>query len=178
MGRFVDFLKNIKLGWDLISKKVDGATRWICTILILVMTFEVIAAVFFRYALDAPIKWGEELARLLMVWAGLLGISIALKDGDHIGLEAVTSRFRGQALAWCNLFAQGFVGIFLIILLIWGIKISKAAWDTFLPALQIKWTWSHLAVPVTAAIQLVHLVSNILGEVVIILGPSKALSGE
>ncbi|MFB0520504.1 MAG: TRAP transporter small permease, partial [Desulfatiglandales bacterium] len=101
----MEFLKSIKRGWDFISEKVDTATRWICIFLILVMTSEVIAAVFFRYALDAPIKWGEELARLLMVWAGLLGISIALKDGDHIGLETLTRRFRGRALAWCNLAA-------------------------------------------------------------------------
>lgn len=178
MGRFAEILKNIKLAGDIISQKVDGATRWVCTVLILVMTFEVIAAVFFRYALDSPIKWGEELARLLMVWAGLLGISIALKDGDHIGLEGLISRFRGRVLAWCNLLAHGFVFIFLVILLIWGVKISKEAWDTFLPALQIKWTWSHLAVPVTAGIQLIHLISNILGEVVIVLGPSKVISGE
>ncbi|MFB0520542.1 MAG: hypothetical protein ACETWD_03820, partial [Desulfatiglandales bacterium] len=63
-----------------------------------------------------------------------------------------------------------------VILLFWGIKISRAAWDTFLPALQIKWTWSHLAVPVTAGVQLVHLVSNILGEIVTILGPGNAMS--
>jgi len=172
----MEFLKSIKRGWDFISEKVDTATRWICIFLILAMTSEVIAAVFFRYALDAPIKWGEELARLLMVWAGLLGIGIALKDGDHIGLETLTRRFRGRALAWCNLAAHGFVGLFLVILLFWGIKISRAAWDTFLPALQIKWTWSHLAVPVTAGVQLVHLVSNILGEIVTILGPGNAMS--
>jgi len=174
----MDFLKNIKLGWDFISEKVDGATRWTCIFLILVMTFEVITGVFFRYVLDAPIKWGEELARLLMVWAGLLGISIALKDGDHIGLEALTGRFRGRALAWCKLLAHGFIALFLVVLLIWGIKISRAAWDTFLPALQIKWTWSHLAVPVTAGIQLVHLVSNILGEIMTVLGLDNAMSGE
>lgn len=176
-GRFMDFLKNIKLGWDFISEKVDRATRWTCIFLILVMTFEVITGVFFRYVLDAPIKWGEELARLLMVWAGLLGISIALKDGDHIGLETLTSRFRGRALACCNLVAHGFIALFLVILLIWGIKISRAAWDTFLPALQIKWTWSHLAVPVTAGIQLVHLVSNILDEIMAILGLDNTMSG-
>ena len=37
---------------------------------------------------------------------------------------------------------------------------------TVLPALQIKWTWSHLAVPVTAAIQLVHLFDGMLADVI------------
>jgi TRAP-type C4-dicarboxylate transport system permease small subunit len=154
-------LERIGALFDLLSNKVDALVKGVCILLILVMTLEVIVAVFFRYVLNAPIKWGEELARLLMVWAGVLGISIALKEGDHIGLELVVSRFRGAIRAWCNLISHVFVGTFLVILLIWGVNISRAAWDTFLPALQIKWTWSHLAIPVTAATQLIHLASKI-----------------
>lgn len=168
------FVARIRSGCDLLSAKVDALTRGVCILLVLAMTLEVIVAVFFRYALDTPIRWGEELARLLMVWAGLLGISIALKDGDHIGLEFVVDLFRGRTRAWCNLIADICVGLFLVVLLIWGTKISMAAWDTFLPALQIKWTWSHLAVPVTAAIQLVHLASRILGEITILTAAGQA----
>jgi TRAP-type C4-dicarboxylate transport system permease small subunit len=168
-------LKGIQDGWDSTSKKIDLATRWTCICLILFMTVEVIVAVFFRYALNAPLKWGEELARLAMVWAGLLGIAIALKDGEHIGLEMLTGRLYGRSRAWCSLIAHGLVALFLVILLIWGIKISQIAWGTFLPALQIKWTWSHLAVPVTAGIQLVHLVSKILDEIMVISGQNDTI---
>lgn len=147
------------------SEGLNTATGWVCIGLILFMSVEVIVAVFFRYALDAPIKWGEELARLLMVWAGLLGVSIALKDGEHIGVEVLTGRLSGKPLAWCNLITHVLVGLFLVVLVIWGIQISKAAWGTFLPALQIKWTWSHAAVPVTAAIQLIHLTGLVLEDI-------------
>ena len=162
----MEALRKIKVGWDFVSEKVDRITSLVCIVLILFMTAEVIVAVFFRYALDAPIKWGEELARLLMVWAGLLGVSIALKDGEHIGLEVLVGRLTGRSLAGCNLIVHSLVGIFLVILLLWGINISIAAWGTFLPALQIKWTWSHLAVPVTAGIQLIHLGSMILNDLI------------
>ena len=159
-------LRRIKHYGDVASVRLNQVTGWVCIILVLTMTAEVIVAVFFRYALDAPIKWGEELARFLMVWAGLLGISIALKEGDHIGLEMLTRKLRGRALVWCKLLASCVVALFLIILLLWGIQISKSAWNTVLPALQIKWTWSHLAVPVTAAIQLVHLFDGMLADVI------------
>lgn len=167
-------LRKIKVGWDFISEKVDRLTSLICIVLILFMTVEVIVAVFFRYALDAPIKWGEELARLVMVWAGLLGISIALKDGEHIGLEALVSRLSGRTLAGCNLIVHSLVGTFLVVLLLWGINISIAAWGTFLPALQIKWTWSHLAVPISAGIQLIHLGTMILNDLIALSGKKAA----
>ncbi|MEJ2168524.1 MAG: TRAP transporter small permease [Desulfobacterales bacterium] len=170
-------LSKIKVGWDFISEKVDRITSLVCIVLILFMTVEVIVAVFFRYALDAPIKWGEELARLVMVWAGLLGVSIALKDGEHIGLEALVSRLSGRALAGCNLIVHCLVGIFLAVLLLWGINISIAAWGTFLPALQIKWTWSHLAVPISAGIQLIHLGAMILNDLIALSGKRAAMLG-
>ncbi|UCF90115.1 MAG: TRAP transporter small permease [Desulfobacterales bacterium] len=170
-------LRDMQRRWDFLSAKVNTGVSWICIVLIIFMTVEVIVAVFFRYALDAPIKWGEELARLVMVWAGLLGISIALREGEHIGLEVLTARLSGRVLAGCNLAAHGLVGLFLVVLLVWGIQIAQAAWGTFLPALQIKWTWSHLAVPVTAGIQLIHLVSMLLGDAVDILEPEGPIAG-
>ena len=170
----MEALRKIKVGWDFVSEKVDRITSLVCIVLILFMTVEVIVAVFFRYALDAPIKWGEELARLLMVWAGLLGVSIALKDGEHIGLEVLVGRLTGRSLAGCNLIVHSLVGIFLVILLLWGINISIAAWGTFLPALQIKWTWSHLAVPISAGIQLIHLGAMILNDLIALSGKKAA----
>ena len=170
----MEALRKIKVGWDFVSEKVDRITSLVCIVLILFMTVEVIVAVFFRYALDAPIKWGEELARLLMVWAGLLGVSIALKDGEHIGLEVLVGRLSGRSLAGCNLIVHSLVGIFLVVLLLWGINISIAAWGTFLPALQIKWTWSHLAVPISAGIQLIHLGAMILNDLIALSGKNAA----
>ena len=161
-----EIFRKAKSGWDIISTKVDRAASLVCIVLILFMTVEVIVAVFFRYALDAPIKWGEELARLIMVWAGLLGVSIALKDGEHIGLEMLVGRLSGRSLAGCNLVVHSLVGIFLAVLFLWGINISISAWGTTLPALQISWTWSLLAVPVSAGIQLIHIGSMILNDLI------------
>lgn len=150
-------LMRFKSYLDHLSRDLDKATQWVCIALILLMSVEVLIAVFFRYALNAPIKWGEELARLIMVWAGLLGISIALKSGEHIGLEMLTNRLSGRSLYLVKLIVNLMIFAFLLVLFTWGVVICREAWVSFMPGLQISWTWSHLAVPVTAAIQLVHI---------------------
>jgi len=160
------FSKQLVNGYDGFCKMLDTVTRWGCISLVLVMTAEVILGVFFRYFLDSPLKWGEELARLLLVWCGLLGVSIALKDGEHLGLEFFTKRLQGRIKLSGELICYVLVGMFLIILLYWGCYVSKAAWNTRLPALQIRWTWSYLAIPVTAGIQLVFLVQKILVTII------------
>ncbi len=156
MERQMAYLIRLKSYSENLSRGLDAVAKWICIVLVFLMTAEVLTAVFFRYVLNAPIKWGEELARFIMVWAGLLGISIALRDREHIGLEMLTSRLSGRLLCLVKLIVNLMIFIFLLVLFIWGIGICREAWGSFMPALQISWSWSHLAVPVTAAIQLVH----------------------
>lgn len=155
--------------WNSFGEIVNKVTCSICVSLIIIMTIIVIIHVFFRYALDAPLKWGEELARLMMVWAGLLGIGIALKEKDHVAIEVLTSKLSGKALAWCSLLSRvliiGFVGL----VFIWGINLTVESSGTYLPAMHISWAWSFLSVPVSAAIQLVFLISSCLQDVIDIL---------
>ena len=162
----MSYLIRLKAYFENLSRRLDTVTKWVCIILVFLMTLEVLTAVFFRYVLIAPIKWGEELARFIMVWAGLLGISIALRDGEHIGLEILTARLRGRALGMVKLIVNLLIFIFLLVLFIWGVEICREAWGSFMPGLQISWSWSHLAVPVTAAVQLVHVFVWLLEETI------------
>jgi len=154
---------------QLVSDRLDQISKVVCVVLILFMALEVIIAVFFRYVLFAPLRWGEELARLVMIWIGMLGIAIALKDGDHIGIVTMVSRLNKRQRAWCNLVSHLFVSVFLVILLYFGLLQTIRAWNIILPALLIPWTWPMLAVPCATVVQLVHLVSMILDEIDVVL---------
>src|SRR4030042_38030 len=155
------------------SGEVNRVTCWVFITLIIFMTAEVLLHVFFRYALEAPLQWGEELARLAMVWAGLLGISIALREGEHLGIEALISQLSGQALLLCNLVSHILIGLFLLVVLIWGISLTMESRVSFLPALQISWAWSILAVPVSAAVPLIQLISLLLDDLVSFMQPGE-----
>ena len=162
-------LANLRTGIQPVSDMLDRICKWTCVALILFMAVEVITAVFFRYVLFAPFRWGEELARLVMIWIGMLGIAIALKDGEHIGIETLVSRLGRRSRAWCRLISHLFVSIFLVILFYFGLMQALSAWNIILPALLIPWTWPKLAVPFAAAVQLIHLAPMILDELVVIL---------
>ncbi len=44
------------------------------------MTVTVLIQVFFRFVLQSPLRWTEELARYLMIWLVLLASSIAMRN--------------------------------------------------------------------------------------------------
>lgn len=156
--------------FQVLSDRLDRMSKVVCVGLILFMAVEVITAVFFRYVLFAPLRWGEELARTVMMWIGMLGIAIALKDGEHIGIETLVSRLNERHRAWCNLISYVMIGVFLVILFYFGLLQAVRAWKIILPALLIPWTWPMLAVPFASVVQMIHLVPMILNEIDIIRG--------
>lgn len=80
----------------------------------LVVVLLTIAQVFFRFALDAPLIWSEELARILIVWIAFLGAAVVSWDGRHINVDVAFKAMSGRtrrivrtvnALAACLLLA-------------------------------------------------------------------------
>jgi len=55
-----------------------------------VIVTAVAVGVFFRYVLDNPIPWTNELATIAFVWVVFVGASAALKREMHIGIDVVT----------------------------------------------------------------------------------------
>lgn len=52
----------------------------------------VLAQVVFRYALNSPLTWSEELARYLFIWCAFLGWIIASRNHSHLAMTFVADR--------------------------------------------------------------------------------------
>lgn len=74
---------------EAISKWIDTVSGIICAISFGIMTIIVILGVFFRYILNAPLNWVEEVSRYLMIWGASLAISLGVSAGEHVGLTII-----------------------------------------------------------------------------------------
>ncbi len=61
------------------SAQVDRACLFIAKLALIGMALTVLLQIWARYGFDYPFSWTEELARYLMIWAGLLGATCAFK---------------------------------------------------------------------------------------------------
>lgn len=61
--------------------------RIILTASLSVMAAVLLAQVFMRYFMRSPFVWSEELARYILVWAAILGVSLAVREGRHIRVD-------------------------------------------------------------------------------------------
>lgn len=69
---------------------VEWAAKAVLVLLVTAMTIACLAQVVWRYVLNDPLTWSEELARYLFVWVGYLAAWLAWTRRAHIALDAVT----------------------------------------------------------------------------------------
>ncbi len=76
----------------MLDRCIRGSIRGlelIVAFLLALMTVLIVLQVFFRYVLNSPLTWAEELARLSMIWLAFLGASVALWRRRHIKIEGL-----------------------------------------------------------------------------------------
>lgn len=77
------------------GKVINGLNtglKHVLNVLLLTMVIVVFMQVLFRFALDQPLAWTEELARYLLVWITFLGASFAMAKKAHIGVDIIVDK--------------------------------------------------------------------------------------
>lgn len=125
-----------------------------------VMTLTTLLQVVFRYALNDPLVWSEELARYLFVWVALVGAGAAVRTGGHFGLDLFYRKFPAAGRSGVAILISAIIAIFAGTLLLYGIRETSQASLQLAPSLQIRMHWAYAAIPVGAALMLWHLVAH------------------
>ncbi len=146
---------------DRLSEALCRIAARLLVLLGIAMSAVVILQVFFRFVIYVPFPWSEELARYLMIWMGLVGSSVALRRGRHIGVNSLVERFpfplrRAAAIA-VHLTLIGFLA--LIAREGWRLALFNAAQKS--PAMMIPMLYPYLAIPVGAALMIVELLAGL-----------------
>lgn len=148
----------------LIIEKVCGA---VCVICFVAMTIVAIMGVFFRYVMQSPFMWTEEVARYLMVWLGFTAINIAMRQDRHIKVEVLPKLVPAVAAKIIGYLVDALMVFFFFILLKQGylLMINNIMMaSTF----HLSMSWILAAVPAAAALTLIQLflrvIKNIFSE--------------
>lgn len=121
---------------------------------LLVLSLLVLIAlqVFTRYVLQASLPWTEEVARMVLVWAVMLGAAVAMERNEHYAITVLSARFRG-AIRMSVLIATNILGLmFLVVLIRYGTEYMSANMKTVYVSTQVSRGWIYLAMPVGATI--------------------------
>lgn len=134
-----------------------SANRWVLILLLATMAALVIANVISRYVFLHSFTWVEEASRYLMIWTAFLGAGLALRVGGHIAVDTLPAALPPKGARWLRSLLVAIVGLTLAVLAWLGVEYALFGWEQETPVLGWSFGMVYLAIPIGAALMLVHL---------------------
>lgn len=132
----------------------------ICTLLFLVIIFATVAGVFFRYVMDTPLIWSDELARFSLIWMIFLGAGVVSFRDSHLIVDFIYEYTSKKVTSVLKTFSAVIVLAFLLILIIFSIDLLRVAGYNTSPALDIPLSFWRGSVVAGAVLMVVAIVYN------------------
>lgn len=67
------------------------------TVLLVATVSTILIQVFYRYALDRPLSWSNEVATDLLVYVAFVGLAIGVRDNAHVALHLFEQKLGARA---------------------------------------------------------------------------------
>lgn len=138
--------------------------RMMLTAALLTMAVVLFAQVVMRYFLRAPFVWSEELARYILVWTAIVGVSLAVRERRHISVDFLPIILGEKSYRLFAIIAHLGVLAFSLVMISASIPLIQriAAIGQTSPALGIPMWIVYAAVPVGFALTLLRTIQALI----------------
>lgn len=126
-------------------KFINKLEEWLGGGLLLIIFAILVAQIVARQIFDSPIIWSEELARLLFIYAGLFGISMAIRSQQHVYIDFITNVMSERIRRAANSFVQTLIFISVVLFVHLGFKTwADASFEMVSLGISEKWLYAGL----------------------------------
>jgi len=132
----------------LIDRLLKRVVVFCLAMMVVVVTWQVLS----RYVLGDPSAWTEEVARMLLIWVGLLGGAYVYREKAHLGLDLLHQKLGPAGQKWLDVIADVACGAFaLTVLVIGGGSLVQLTWELgqTTAALGIPMAWVYIVLPLS-----------------------------
>jgi len=116
-----------------------------------------------RFVLHTPSDWSEVSTRALLIWAVLLGLALAFREGAMISVELLRNSLKGRAFrALEGLIALVCFSFLCFLAWIGGAMTWRVRFQN-VPSLDISISWIYVAIPIGAGLAAIAVLARWLG---------------
>lgn len=140
------------------------ASEAVAIVFLAVAAFIVPTSVFFRYVLNQPIIWSEEVVQGLIAWVVFLCISVVLRRDEHVRIELVESKVSGFARRVVYLVADASLLAFLLVAALTSLLLTLSNFEreARLPATGLPLGLIYASMPVGFGLSAVNALERLL----------------
>ena len=136
---------------------LDRASYAVIVLAMGAMAVIVALQVVLRYGLSASMDSAEELSRLAFIWAMFLAIPHGVRHGIHVGIDVLVNLFpEGLRRALFRLMS-GLGALLMALVLYAAVFVTADKWQELMPTVELTAAVFYIAVLVSAAHSLLHL---------------------
>jgi TRAP-type C4-dicarboxylate transport system permease small subunit len=146
--KFIDFINTI--------------VKVAASIMLAVMSVLIVLQVIYRYLLEAPLSWSEEISRYLMVYIVFLGAALSLRYRQMIAIEFIAELLPKPVQKYLNLIVLIICIVFFSILFSVGIDMTQRVEMQTAASTQIPMSIPYAAIPIGAVLLMLNAIAVIL----------------
>lgn len=136
-------------------KYFNKLEEWLGGILFLIVFVILIAQIVARQVFDSPLIWSEELARLLFVYVGMIGIAMGIRSQQHVFIDFLTNMMSEKMRKVVFSFSQLIIFASIMLFFHFGVKLLNGA-SFELVSLGISEKWLYASLPFLSLLMLVR----------------------
>jgi TRAP-type transport system small permease protein len=155
------------LAIDRFFKYLTSFLKVICLSLVLALAVLTFIKVIFRYVLNSPIVWSDEIIMLMLLTLTYFGAALAANDRSHINVDLMESLFNKigyKALRYYHLFIDIVFMSIISVVIVYGFKICIFSSDQVTDILNISYFWVYLILPISLIFILLMILKRIWEE--------------
>jgi TRAP-type C4-dicarboxylate transport system permease small subunit len=140
----------------MLKRILSNAVEWVCMVLMVVLSVDLLLGVFSRYVLVRTFTWYDEIARGCFVWLTLLGAAVGVKQHAHFRLHLVVDRlpprYQRAVAVLVLLVIMGFAGV----LIQQGLVFLELGRLQQTPVMGLPKKWIYVAIPIGGALMILY----------------------
>lgn len=121
------------------------------------LVVSVFLQVVFRFVIQQPLAWTEELARYCLVWITFLGAAFAMSSKAHIGMEFFVKKFAVPVRKFFYIIATAASFAFFLLMVIQGFDLASRSMTQLSPVLRIPMGFIYGVIPLSGAILIINM---------------------
>ena len=139
-----------------LAKLYDRLLNLVLFLLMAGMVVAISAQVWYRFILNDPLSWSEELGRYMFVWISFIGAAVGIRYKVHLGIDLLEKMVSARAYRYLAVMVNLLIQIFLVVVVYQGFDIIKVVQFQTSASMGIPMTYPYAAVPVGALLMLIN----------------------
>jgi TRAP-type transport system small permease protein len=120
-----------------------------------------LAAVWWRYVLDNPLSWIEQVSNMIFIWVVFVGSAVLYRQNLHIGVDMFLGMLNERHRAiWKWVIELGNL-LFIVVLFVCSLKLTIDVLPNTAGALDISPAYYYASAPVSCAMMMLYFVEKV-----------------